>query len=71
MTYLTRAVLTGILVSVVMWLGVGFVAGSLNMMELPASARFGMLVFWLFSQGVNGISWACAYEDSVKDENYR
>lgn len=66
MTYLKRAVITGVLLTLLVWLGTAFVAGTINMMEIPAPGRFALFVFWLFLQGANGIAWTCAYEDSSK-----
>lgn len=64
MTYLTRAVITAVLITLLVWLGTGFVAGTLDMMSIHAGGRFAMLVFWMFLQGANCVAWGCAYADT-------
>ena len=64
MTYLTRAVVTGVFITLLIWFGTGFVAGTLDVMSFAPGARFAMFVFWLFFQVVNAVAWACAHSDS-------
>jgi len=63
MTYLTRAVVTGVFITLLIWFGTGFVAGTLDVMSFAPGARFAMFVFWLFFQVAIGNVWACAYSD--------
>lgn len=66
MTYLTRGLITAVFITVLIWFATGFVAGTLDMMSLPAGGRFMILLAWLLFQVINIVSWGIAYEDRNK-----
>lgn len=71
MTYLTRAILVGVVITLFIWLATGFVAGTFDVMSFNGVARFTMLLIWCLLQVINAGAWACAYGDKEQENKYR
>lgn len=70
MTYLTRAMLVGVVITLFIWFATGFVAGTFDVMSFNGGARFGMLFIWFVFQAVNAGAWACAYADKQLENKH-
>ena len=60
--------MTGVVITALIWLGVGFIAGTLDMMSVHPLVRFGIVLLWSIFQVGNVMAWAVAYEDMVAEK---
>lgn len=57
MTYLTKAILVGVVITLFIWIATGFVAGTFDVMSFNGMGRFAMLFIWCVMQFINAVAW--------------